>query len=440
MSESDVSEKRGAALPGSQCPQHAASLTPCHLSPCHRHRPGSELLAVTKAIIHFLMGYTFLPQMPLLFHRTAPTALTSPKSIQGIVGGVVCPVGPSGCHCWCWDGHVHGNVAGAWLHHAASELDGSVCLDHFAKCNNLANRSWPLPDPVVPPTFGSPWALAPSGKAHRRGKRFGLWCLSRRPSIWACTKRSSNWRLYAFSHAWTLRTLTLSTILLTRNPCLDMLTRCLREVFGWDFHAQRCSGTLRTRLFWLQQHPASSRFGRRRQRRWGCATSFQNEVLPSSLRGFVSLPIAGMVSLWAALWANEWAEGDSWALRMPYAFLTQIPNHRLGQLRQYSNISDWRCIWWMVFWTSNVAKVSVLSMWQFTRFVLDHLNWQTNVTMINDDETTWICIQVRDMIWDNPTARLPLSSLHFWDYTLRLCAMKRVCNDINDRLKLHTTK
>ena len=229
MSESDVSEKRGAALPGSQCPQHAASLTPCHLSPCHRHRPGSELLAVTKAIIHFLMGYTFLPQMPLLFHRTAPTALTSPKSIQGIVGGVVCPVGPSGCHCWCWDGHVHGNVAGAWLHHAASELDGSVCLDHFAKCNNLANRSWPLPDPVVPPTFGSPWALAPSGKAHRRGKRFGLWCLSRRPSIWACTKRSSNWRLYAFSHAWTLRTLTLSTILLTRNPCVWI---CLRGAYA----------------------------------------------------------------------------------------------------------------------------------------------------------------------------------------------------------------
>ena len=30
------------------------------------------------------------------------------------------------------------------------------------------------------------------------------------------------------------------------------------------------------------------------------------------------------VSLWAALWANDWADGqgDSWALRMPYACLT----------------------------------------------------------------------------------------------------------------------
>ena len=43
------------------------------------------------------------------------------------------------------------------------------------------------------------------------------------------------------------------------------------------------------------------------------------------------------LGLWAALWANDWADGqgDSWALRMPYAYLTQITNHALGKLRQY---------------------------------------------------------------------------------------------------------
>jgi len=43
--------------------------------------------------------------------------------------------------------------------------------------------------------------------------------------------------------------------------------------------------------------------------------------------------------------------------------------------------------------------------------------------------------QVHDMIWDNPMARLPLPSLHFWACTLCLCAIKRWCND---RLKIHT--
>ena len=57
---------------------------------------------------------------------------------------------------------------------------------------------------------------------------------------------------------------------------------------------------------------------------------------------FVALPIAVMVSLWAALWANEWASGqrDSWALRMPYAYLTHslrkslTIGQKLGKLKE----------------------------------------------------------------------------------------------------------
>ena len=247
-------------------------------------------------------------------------------------------------------------------------------------------------------------------------------------------------------------------LFLTRGPyaLLRFPQFCLREipVFGYAYAVltrslwmRFCCTNMQRELtheaFLIAATLSEQKIRTRRRRRWACATSLQNEVLPSSLRGFVSLLIAGMVSLWAALWTNEWAngQGDSWALRMPYAYLTHSLRKSLtihwdnwGSTQTKDASDGW------FFEQVMLQKVSVLSMWQFTSFVLDHLNWQTNATMINDDETTWICIQVRDMIWDNPTARLPLPSLHFWDYILRLCAIKRVCNDINDRLKLHTTE
>ena len=189
-------------------------------------------------------------------------------------------------------------------------------------------------------------------------------------------------------------------LFLTRRPyaLLRFPHFCLRwtPVFGYayavltlslwmTFCAQTRSGSLRTRLFCLQQDSASRRFGRRRWRRGAWASSFQSEVLPSAfcdmdnilwkhhewiprLVAFVALPIAVMVSLWAALWANEWASGqrDSWALRMPYAYLTH-------SLRKSLTIR----------WTKT-GKI---------------------------EGTT----QTRDAYdWDNRMANLPLPLLHLW--------------------------
>ena len=182
---------------------------------------------------------------------------------------------------------------------------------------------------------------------------------------WAWTKRSSNWEG--------------RILFLTRRPyaLLRFPHFCLRwtPVFGYayavltlslwmTFCAQTRSGSLRTRLFCLQQDSAR-RFGQKRWRRGALASSFQSEVLPSAfcdmdnilwkhhewiprLLAFVALPIAVMVSLWAALWANEWASGqrDSWALRIPYAFLTQITDHTLDKnWENWRNYSNKRCIW-----------------------------------------------------------------------------------------------
>ena len=147
-----------------------------------------------------------------------------------------------------------------------------------------------------------------------------------------------------FSYAWDLtHSYAFHNFAYAKSLCLDMLTRCLREVFGWDFGAQTCSGSLRTRLFLIAATLSEQKIRTKKTRRWG----------------FVSLPIAGMVSLWAALWANEWADGqgDSWALRMPYAYLTHSLRKSLTiHWDNWGSTQTQRCIWWMIFWTSNVVK------------------------------------------------------------------------------------
>ena len=226
MSESDVSEKRGASArePMSTACCFFNSMSSVPMSP-----PPARLWTIGchKSYHPLLDGLHLLATNATSSPPNGPNSIDQSKKHSG--------------HCW-WRGVPRGSLrlsllmlgrARPWK--CGWRMTSSCCFWAFmavyalTTLPNAANRSWPLPDPVVPPTFGSPWALAPSGKAHRRGKRFGLWCLSRRPSIWACTKRSSNWRLYAFSYAWTLRTLTLSTILLTRNPCVWI---CLRGAYA----------------------------------------------------------------------------------------------------------------------------------------------------------------------------------------------------------------
>ena len=189
---------------------------------------------------------------------------------------------------------------------------------------------------------------------------------------WAWTKRSSNWEG--------------RILFLTRRPyaLLRFPHFCLRwtPVFGYayavltlslwmTFCAQTRSGSLRTRLFCLQQDSASRRFGRRRWRRGAWASSFQSEVLPSAFcdidnniffvktswmdsttRGLCrasncsnGFSLGGIVGKWVGKWSTRQL-GLTHALRIPYAFLTQITDHwtKTGKIEgttQTRDAYDW---------------------------------------------------------------------------------------------------
>ena len=100
------------------------------------------------------------------------------------------------------------------------------------------------------------------------------------------------------------------------------------------FCAQTRSGSLRTRLFACNKTQRVEDSDEKDEEEEDAQAAFKARccrlifaiwtIFCKNHVAFVALPIAGMVSLWAALWANEWAngQGDSWALRMPYAYLT----------------------------------------------------------------------------------------------------------------------
>ena len=184
---------------------------------------------------------------------------------------------------------------------------------------------------------------------------------------WAWTKRSSNWEG--------------RILFLTRRPyaLLRFPHFCLRwtPVFGYayavltlslwmTFCAQTRSGSLRTRLFCLQQDSASRRLGRRRWRRGAWASSFQSEVLPSAFcdidnniffvktswmdsttRGLCrasncsnGFSLGGIVGKWVGKWSTRQL-GLTHALRIPYANHWPLDKN----WENWRNYSNKRCIW-----------------------------------------------------------------------------------------------